>query len=242
MDKSFRKRCIVFCFIALYAQAGNDEELFLRGNKLYEHHEYDKALSSYEMMTHKGRAVLYNMGNCYYHTHNYPQALVYWLRAERGATPYECALIAHNKQQLATKMGKQSTQSLVERMISFVHASMPYVSVLFLQIFFLLCWYFLVFVAAKNNRSRRLASSIVLLVVMAVGAVLGMYHLRHRTVFGVVVKQQALLFSGPHTGFHAIGSVACADHVVVKEQREGWYKIGYSGNIGWVEAEAIQII
>ena len=242
MDKSFRKRCIVFCFIVLYAQAGNDEELFLRGNNLYEHHEYDKALSSYEMMVHKGRAVLYNMGNCYYHINNYPQALVHWLRAERGATPYECALITHNKQQLAIKMGKPAAQSLVERMISFVHAGMPYVSLLFLQISFLILWCFFIFTTAKKNRFKRLVLGILLLVVMLVGIVLGMYHFKHRTMFGVVVKQQALLFSGPHTGFHAIGSVACADHVVVKEQREGWYKIRYSGSIGWVEAEAIQII
>jgi hypothetical protein len=242
MDKSFRKRCIVFCFIALYAQAGNDEELFLRGNKLYEHHEYDKALSSYEMMAHKGRAVLYNMGNCYYHIHNYPQALVYWLRAERGATPYECGLIAHNKQQLAKKIGKHSTQSLVDRITSFVHAAMPYFSLLFLQIFFVILWCFFVFTTGKKNRFRKLISIVLLLLMMLLGAALGVYYLKHRTVFGVVVKQQAVLFSGPHAEFHAIGSVACADHVVVKEQREGWYKIGYSGNIGWVEAEAIQII
>lgn len=242
MDRSFRKRCIIFCFFAVCAQAGNDEELFLRGNKLYEHNEYDKALSSYEMITNKGRAVLYNMGNCYYHTNNYPLALVYWLRAERGATPYECALITHNKQQLATKMGKPMAQSLVEQMMSFVYASMPYVSLLFLQIFFLLVWYFLIFATAKKNRLKKLVISALLLVAMFVGAVLGMYHFKHKAVCGVIVKQQALLFSGPHAGFHAIGSVSCADHVVVTEQREGWYKIRYSGNIGWVEAEAVQII
>lgn len=242
MDKSFRKWCIIFCFIAVYAQAGNDEEFFLRGNQLYEQHEYEKALSSYEMMSHKGRAVLYNMGNCYYHTHNYPQALVYWLRAERGATPYECRLIAQNKQQLAMKMGKSTDQSLVELMMGFINASMPYVSLLLLQIFFLLLWYFFIFTTAKKNRVRKFLSNVLLLTTLLVGGVLGIYYLKHRTVFGVVVKQKAVLFSGPHEGFYAIGSVVCADHVVVKEQREGWYKIRYSGSIGWVKAEAIQII
>jgi hypothetical protein len=230
------------CFISLSVCAGNDEELFLRGNKLYESRDYPKALESYAMMTHKGRAVMYNMGNCYYHTNDYPQALVYWTRAERGATPQEVALIEQNKQQLLQKMGKSEKHSYGDRLVRFLYSMIPFISLLSLQFVFLMCWYLFVICAYKNGRYKKLFLSICVLCVMLTGTLLWVYSKKHNNVYGVVKSQQVSIFSGPDKGFHSVGSVGLAEYVDVKEKREGWYKIGYSGTIGWVEAEAIQII
>jgi hypothetical protein len=67
----FRKNYIISSFICalvvIILNAQNDEEFFLRGNKHYEQKDYDNALCSYDMMNKKGRAVFYNMGNCYFY-------------------------------------------------------------------------------------------------------------------------------------------------------------------------------
>jgi hypothetical protein len=58
----------------------------------------------------------------------------------------------------------------------------------------------------------------------------------------IVVKKDALMFSGPHKEFHTLLPIAYAQEVIVKESREGWHKIRYADIIGWVEADVIQII
>src|SRR5438309_468700 len=102
MDRTLRKNYIALFFMCMLTVmvtvAGTDEELFLRGNKYYAQKDYDNAIRSYDMMGRKGRAVLYNMGNAYFHTDDYAQALIYWSRAQIGATPQEYHFIACNKE------------------------------------------------------------------------------------------------------------------------------------------------
>ena len=152
MDRSFRKGCIVFLCLCMQLYAGNDEELFLSGNKLYGQGQYDKALASYDTITKKGRAVLYNMGNCYYYTGNYAQACVYWARAECGATGQEIRRIAACRQRALQKVGKHHTLSLREHLDYIVHAMVPYASLLFMQLFFLIWWYIGIYCVYRHGR------------------------------------------------------------------------------------------
>ena len=242
MVRSFRKSSIIFCLVSCLVFAGSDEESFLRGNKLYDQHNYDAALASYDMIAHKGRAVLYNMGNCYYHKNNYSQALLYWTRAERGATAAEVGIIAHNKQQMLQKMGKNNDVSRTDRMWYFFYSFLPYFSLFCLQLLFLLCWYLLMFCVYKNGRTKKMLSGGVLVIVMLIASTLGVHCIQKSIETGIVIKKQVACFVGPNKDFHRSCSLDYTDHVVVKEKREGWYKVQYSGNIGWVEADAIQIV
>src|SRR5438876_682733 len=147
MDRVIRKASIVFyCVtfvvtISFIAFAGNDEECFLRGNKLYESGNYDKALDAYQMIDSKGRAVLYNMGNCYYKKGDYSRALVFWSRAERRATAQEIAHIEQNKQHVFAKIGIHQADGWDDWLLSFFFSLIPYFSLLSLQLVFLMCWY-----------------------------------------------------------------------------------------------------
>src|SRR5579872_4836188 len=145
MVRTIRKSCIIVCFLSFFAWAGNDEELFLRANKLYEAHDYDKALSSYEMIPHKGRAVLYNMGNCYFYKNDYPRALAYWSKAEKGATVQEKLAIDRNKHYVLEKLGKKNDYFFAQRMYELFEYSAFYVSFFCLQLLLLLVWYCLFF-------------------------------------------------------------------------------------------------
>ncbi len=227
--------------IALFA--GNDEELFLRGNKEYKHKDYDAAFRSYDMMSKKGRAVLYNMGNCAFHKNDYAQALVYWSRAEVGATPQEYTIIARNKELVATIIGKQDDQSLWYTIITFLHVALPYASLFFLQIFFLLCWYLCMFLTrTKQMKIKKIVLSSLCFFMAISGAVLRVYYIRESVQSGIIVKKEAQLLVGPDKGLHALSPVVYASKVTVKEMREGWYKVRYADMIGWVEADVIQII
>ena|SRR5437762_4830035 len=241
MDRSIRRSCIIIIFFSFVIFAGNDEELFLRANKLYEAGEYDKALLSYESIPQKGRAVFYNMGNCYFHKNDYPQALVYWMRAEKGATSQEYAMIQYNKNYVLQKIGKNKEDLWLNKIKQLFESLNLYVSILSLQILIFLLWgiflclYYYGYL--KKIRSFLLTSFLCILATM-----LFLHYEKNSTLCGVITEQQAYLFSGPDKGLDVIGFVKYADHVIIREVREGWYKIKYSDNSGWIEAEAIQIV
>lgn len=223
--------------------AGNDEELFLQGNKSYKQKDYDSALRSYDMMSKKGRAALYNMGNCCFQQADYAQALVYWSRAEVGASSKEYAVIAHNKELALNKIGTQGDQPLWQRIIKSFDDVLPYASLFFLQLFFLLCWYLFVFSARKQQmRIKKIVLSGLCLLIAFSGAVLRVHYTKQSMQSGIVVKKAAQLFVGPDKGLHALTPLMYANTVAVKEIRDGWYKVRYADMIGWVEADAVQII
>jgi tetratricopeptide repeat protein/SH3 domain-containing protein len=237
-----RKTFIFFVVVCASLYAGSEEEFFLRGNKYYEQGDYDNALSAYENVRTKGRAVLYNMGNCYYQKNDYSQALVYWSRAQQGATATELAMITHNKEYALKKVGKSYKSTFVDSMMSWFDVISPYFSLFFLQFIFLLVWYFFIFSAHTYGRTKKIILILLCVVLCILATVLGIYYITSSTMRGIVTKKQSALYSGPDKGFHVLAPVECAECVVVKDAREGWYKIRYAGMIGWVEADVIQIV
>jgi len=246
MVGAFRKNSIVFFFFCVFVvittNTGNDEEYFLRGNQKYAQKNYDDACTAYEMVSKKGSAVLYNIGNCYFHKGDYAQALVYWSRAEVGATPQEYNLIARNKNHVAHLLGKDDTLSVLQKTFSFLQSLLPYISLFLLQLLFLLCWYLCIFVVSKQMRLRKMIVSCISVAMIICGALLQVHYMQQGAQKGVVIKKEAQLLVGPDKGFQALCPLMYAHNVAVKETREGWYKIQYADMIGWVEADMVQII
>ena len=225
---------------------GNDEELFLHGNKYYAQHDYEKALDAYDVIENKGHAVLYNMGNCFFHTNDYAQALVYWSRAEKNATPQEYEYIVRNKEMALKKLGKQHNHALLYKLINGVRSLSPYVSLLVMQIIFLMCWWIFIFMRRKKyadmGSRKKIIHASMCIFIMIMGLILSIEYVCHDTERAIVVKKEAKLLNGPDNAFQMISSLAYAQDVRVKEAREGWYKIQYADMIGWVEADVIKII
>ena len=243
MVRAFRKSYVALLFFCALINAGNDEEFFLRGNQRYAHKNYDDAFNSYEMISKKGSAVLYNMGNCCFHKGDYAQALVYWSRAQVGATAQEYALIAQNKEHVAHLLGKEGNASAQQKIVIFLQALLPYISLFLLQLMFLLCWYFCLFLLRKQRiRLKKTIVSCVSIAMMFFGSLLHVHYVQQKTQGAIVVKKDAQLLVGPDKGFQALCPLVYAHNVAVKERREGWYKIQYADMIGWVEADMVQII
>jgi len=215
----------------------------LRGNKQYAHKDYDGALQSYEMVSKKGSAVLYNMGNCYFYKGDYAQALVYWSRAENGATRQERLAIARNKEHISLIVGKPENVAWWQTIIILLNDIMPLISLIILQIFFLVCWYLFIFFSRKKElRSKKIIVSCLSFFIIISGLMLEIHYTRQGVQSGVVVKKEAQLFVGPDKGLQALCPVAYANNVTVKEVRQGWYKIQYADKIGWIEADVVLII
>jgi len=241
VDKSFRAVSIIWCSISLFLCAGNDEELFLRGNQLYEKNQYEQALSMYDNISRKGPAALYNIGNCYYHLKKYDKALSYWLQSERDATIAESVCISHNKNIVLKELGKDmsSWKQIIEQLCSLI---ISYCSLFSLQLLFLFSWYICLACAYRYSKRRKGLFSMSIVMVLISGLTLAWYYNAINSQQGVVAEKNVLMFSGPNRSFHSIGTLCYADIVVVIEKRGEWYKVRSSDIIGWVEAHAVNSI
>lgn len=250
MVRSFRKKYVILAAIILCLSSNifsdNDEELFLRANKYYQKHDYENAIHAYDMISNKGHAVLYNMGNCFFHTNDYAQALVYWSRAEKNATPQEYQQIIRNKQVALKKLGKQHDDSIRYKLVNKVQGLLPYVSLFMLQLIFLLSWLIFLFMRRKKqsdmHNAKKVIHACMCLFIVIIGGVLLIQYVHDDPARAIVIKKEAKLFNGPDNAFCVMSSLAYAENVKVKETREGWYKIQYADMLGWVEADVIKII
>jgi tetratricopeptide (TPR) repeat protein len=222
--------------------AGNDEELFLRGNKYYAQKNYAAALQVYEMIARKGAAVLYNMGNCAFHQEDYSHALVYWNRAQKGAMAHEYNLIERNKKIALQKLGHEQNNRLGDRIIQLLRAYML-ISVLMLQLIFLVLWWLFMFVFRKKKTGiKKMMQACMCLTMFFCASLLTMHYVQQNAHQAIIVKKEGRLLIGPDKSFQVLSPLNYAHNVRVKESREGWYKIQYADMIGWVEADVIQII
>ena len=223
--------------------AGNDEELFLRGNKYYAAKDYENALRAYEMIDKKGSAVFYNMANCFFNKEEYAQAIVHWSRAEIGATSDEYQLIKKNKAVAFKKIGKQLTQPRWhEKVIGLLYTALPLGSLLLLQLIFICLWWMFVFISRRQMRAKRIVQLSLSFMLIISATILTMHYTQDACNDALVIKKEVHLFTGPDKSLSIVSSLAYAEKVRVKEMRQGWYKIQYAGMIGWVEADVIQVI
>jgi tetratricopeptide (TPR) repeat protein len=239
------RKNIMFFFtcvcIASIVHAGNDEELFLRGNKYYAQKNYANALQAYEMIAHKGVAVLYNMGNCAFHQEDYSHALVYWNRAQNGATAHEYNLIERNKKSVFAKIGTEPQRASWDSFIRWLRAYML-VSIFILQLIFLMLWWLFLFVLRKQTSIARIMRACICLTMLFCASLLTMHYMQQNVHQAIIVTKEGRLLTGPDKNFPVLSSLNYAHNVKVKESREGWYKIQYADMMGWVEADVIQII
>jgi hypothetical protein len=239
----YRFCCVIFCFVFVSLFAASDEEFFLRGNKHYIAKEYDDAFAAYDMISKKGRAVLYNMGNCLFYQSDYPRAIVFWSRAQVGATVDEYNLIMRNKEIALSKLGKQKEKSWWHVIMQWVRAQLLRVSLLFLQLFFLIFfWIYILVIRKKQTGSKISVQSVFYMSIFLFLFPVAEYYKKQNLPCAIVVKKDAKLLAGPDKSFQVLFPVEYADFGWVKETREGWHKIQYADMIGWVETDVIQII
>ena len=242
MVKTIRKIIIIlFSLFVLEMQAQQAQELFLHGNKAYEFGEYPVALRHYQSIRKKGAAVWYNMGNCYYHTQDYARAIACWQRSLKGALPSAYADAQRNSALAYQKLGKSRTVTIFERVLSRATHRMP---IAIAQLLFLCIWFFLWIIALRWYKTGFIYALMFFLCVgvLFFGMVL-MRQYRYQTQqHGIVVDPIVSLYAGPHSHFHAMGTIEIGDAIELIEKRPGWYKVSKGGQYGWVLADTIEVI
>ena len=252
MDRAIRKNivkklvllCSFLCFVNFNIHSGlTSQELFLRGNLLYQSDDVKGARQSYEKINQKGAVVWYNLGNCYFSDGNYVQALACWLRAQKTAPQKLYKLIKKNLDILYKKQNIFSEPTFYQKVLQQIDFFISFYSLAFWQFVFLVFWILLILLLVWMWRSRHYFF-IVSLIIICVGSGLLLYrkYFLMTRVLGVVKIEKTLIFSIPDKQAHSRGVVPLARYVQVDQQNDNWYRISYNSLSGWVDASSIEIV
>jgi tetratricopeptide (TPR) repeat protein len=240
MDPTIRKIIITICVLwGASMQSQQAQELFLQGNKEYEKGDFSQALSHYKAIKNKGAAVWYNMGNCFYHTHNFVQAIVCWQRSLPGASAALYADAQHNCAQAYQKLGKSMEDSWADTIVDYAHG-MPTIVI---QILFLFCWFLIWFILVQWQKTWIINCLIVLLLLSSLylGSILW-YRYQRQLQYGIITDGTTPLYVGPHTQYHTLGTIDSGQKVLLMQKRSDWYKVAKDGVCGWIPASAIEVV
>jgi hypothetical protein len=225
--------------VAMGAYASESEELFLRANREYQEHHYEKALELYTMITEKGSATWHNMGNCACNLKQPLDALVYWRKAQRGCRLSEFDELQKNIDGMYSQLQKTPTRGPWAQFLDkYIHRF----SLLFFQIFFLLVWCLLFVVMWLNHRYKKGLIFILVPLILLSGTGMVTKHRSQTCPCALVVQENATLFAGPDTGHRVVGTVEKAHELVVVDRRGDWCKVRTQNLAGWVLADTLKTL
>jgi hypothetical protein len=220
----------------------NGEELFLTALSEYKNQQYQEALEHNLAIKNKGNALLYNIGCCYSELGNSVDAVVYWRKAQAGASwrVYDDASAAIKKVYGAA--GKEYVLSSKQKLYASLNRFFSPFSLFQLQLFFILGWYLLFLIYYYDFRRLRALLMIVMMIgVSGVMVAIGIKWNSQRYQYGIV-REEAVAFVGPDSDYHIMGRINPLDEVVIDKAVNGFYKIKTQQLTGWVAADMVEPI
>jgi tetratricopeptide (TPR) repeat protein len=208
------------------------QELFLQANQWYEKKEYQKAAEFYEKIPKKSAAVWYNLGNCAYKNGNDLQALLYWQRAQKLGDSKTRNQSSYNISVITKKLSIPESNNIVQKL-----PPLP------LQILFFCTFGVFLVINRKLWLAKRFAMLLGMgLLVIGTGALTFAVYRVHTTAHGLIMHDESILYAGPDVHYHEIVQIPKGNQVIVKNKKNGWIKVSWSGQTGWMENSNIELI
>lgn len=230
---------LFFVLLCVPALNATTQESFLRANQLYEHKEYEKALTTYKQISPKSSAAWFNMGNCYFCLHDYPHAMWAWRQSQR-ANP-SVTLYKKAEEQIAIAADLMGISLPQTSAFGYMIKRTP---VVYIQVIFLICWLLLLGAIWWYTYCRKNKRLVLLAGLCLAGAVIALYHAHAQSGrITAICIQDAQVRAGPHANYPVITTVKKGSEVLVAKQHNTWCKISYESTIGWIDcSEALSMV
>ena len=212
-------------------------EYFLQANAAYQEGNPHDALLLYNALEKKDPAVWFNKGLCYYVLEKYPQALVAFRQAQRGANRRLLEKIEPMLNRVQDKLQVPHDGKIQKAFLWIVSLGLFLLQQLMFLLFLALCVFFICFRKNRGLLSYFLISGLVLF-----GFLCAVHYYVDHQKKGVIMHDKVILFVGPHKEFHGIAELHAGVEVKVVEQDQSWYKVDFHGVQGWVEKPGLELI
>ncbi len=205
--------------------------------------KYEEALAQFQTELAKTDVdpgvVLYNMGNCAYRLGRYPEALLYYRRAQLRL-PRDPEL-RFNLSLSESKLGIQvgNSESFAQTWMALPDSFTP--SEL-LWIVFGLQTVSLLGIVFFSRPSLRFLFVLLLIFALAGAAYLVVTQCFRQSHSGIVLSREVSLRSEPRTDLPAVLTLKAGESVRVEEQSDLWLKIRHEQGRGWTERQGVGMI
>jgi len=226
---------IMSCCNLLFATSQED---FLHANDLYKRGDYADAQRLYASIDTKGAAVWYNLGNCWYHLKDYPQAIACWKRCLKygGFAWYDD--VVHNCSQAYEILGIQPHEVWYEHLVRTIRNY----SLLWWQLVLILVSLVSCLLLLRSDYKKKSVLLGVMIGVMSVAtSCLGIKYWG-LSKKDALVGQEAFLVAGTDERFSRLATLKKGEEVVVYETRGKWSKVAANEGVGWILADTLIII
>ncbi len=227
-------------------------EAYRQGNALYEKGNYAEALTEYEkaLASFRSFELYFNAGNCHMKLSNIPQAILHYERA-RKIKPTDEDLISNCE--LANLKLTDKIEALPTLGVTYWWNSLTAEGMLmrwtWLTLVSGLLGFLLLslFVITRQNGMRRLfvGLGIVMLLVTAAAWTLASYtegRIRANTE-AIIMADRVDVKTSPAPDATSAFVLHAGTKVVIRNRNDGWIEIRLAnGNVGWMPADALEII
>ncbi len=231
--------------------ASETEQLFLKGNSLYESGDYSGALQKYEKIIEYGIEnpdVYYNLGNTFLKLGKKGKAVLNYEKAYKLSSndrdiQFNLELA---RLQVVDKAPEESPfKNITEKMLSYT--SVQFDMIVFLIIFWLFGAVPVLYYFYRNSETRRIivyAGIILFLFSLLSGTVLAYkYHKLNIEKYAVIISPRVDIRSGPGESNPVLFQLHEGLKVKLVDSRKGWSLISIGEKMnGWVLSEKIGII
>ncbi len=231
---------ILLMTIVVQLHAETAQKIFVHAGRAYNLGNFKKALEKYQAMNEKGPGVLFNMGNCFFALQKYPQAVVAFKRARRGAPSALLKEIDQHMQASYEQLGRQNDPNwFLSTIEPWAYIFSPFLY----QFLFLIIWYALWLVIIRRRKIRFYLFFLITfsLLLTFLGSTLLVHYDAHIYTKGIVIKESKLL-AGPHEQYDALKELSLLEDVRITETRKGWYKVATQNHTGWVPTRFIETV
>lgn len=228
--------------------AESSSDLFHQANKKYRSGSFKEAKKLYQQMPKKNAFIEYNIGNCAYKLGKYGQAMLHWKRAENNWGFFNRSELLANIQLLQEKLNLRtpieqhgyiiSKLSKLKRYTFSLLRTMPLLAI---QLLFLALWLFLfVYLRFLYKKRQKLIIRILFTLIATIGIILIFRHSLAARQYGIVMKNQSPILSGPGNSFQTLLYLPEAKEIIIKHSSDEYLKIKSDRQIGWIHNKNIE--
>ncbi len=238
-----RKISLFILPISFYICSVPTQEVFLRANQEYKKGDHIYAQTVYQSIEHKGPAIWFNLGNCFYEQKKFVDALIAWRRSQKFGISHISRVAEKSIKRAQDSLGI-SRGSRMHRFYKEINLLVSSIGLWFLQIIFLFCGIFLLLFISRlwlSSIGRIIGLLLIgILIVSFIGIAASWYDMNY--CHAVVKEVNVELSVGPGDDYHRIGSFRQGSEFVIAQERGEWYKIQSPDTHGWLKKDVCEII
>ncbi len=242
-DSELHRHFVSMCALILsiivfgaFSAHAHDGEIFKQACALYEQKNYKEAAEKAVSLKSPGEAVWLLVADAQLKQNNYASALAAARRAEQQVHPSSLGLVFALVKTIKEKLG-QPFSSYGESL----YLASWLVPPISLQLIFLISWLLALWFLVTRKRTLLALTSWTLLLLSCAFLLAGQFYMQQAKL-AVIKENQAQVYVGPDIHYSTLNSLSSGHEVIIKRNEGDWFQIADGNRLGWLKAQAIDIV